>query len=380
MSFIGLLPWHHDAWQQARSSFSSVHAAHDTSTMSLLGDDQEAPQPKRRPSAWLIHGASGTGKRQLASALLAAHVCEQPQATGEACGACPACLWLKQGQHPDVRVVGGQLPGIQIPDGDADGKSAKESAKDSSKVSDDQAGGNQGDVGIDEVRAIASFVNIGSHRRGLRVAAFPRADRLSIPAANALLKTLEEPPADMLFILVTDRLKDLPATVISRCRKLLVASPSAAQAASWLSEQGVGDPQRVLAAAGGAPLTALTLSQQPEHPLWTVADLLARPQAQDWSMAAAERCLKLPMEQVIDSLQRWVVDLMQVHAGAAPRFFPSQLKILNGLADNLVQDRLLEFADQLAQQRARAHHPLNARLRLETLFAGYRRCFAGGRR
>ena len=164
---------------------------------------------ERLPHAILFHGAEGTGKVAFAERFAASLLCEQPLDNGHACGACESCGWFAQYGHPDYRRV--RPDALETDGGDdaeADDSAAKKSSKTPSK-----------DIRIEQVRALAAFMNVSTHRSGLRVVLLYPAEALNSASANALLKTLEEPPPDTVFLLVTDRIDRLLPTILSRCRK-----------------------------------------------------------------------------------------------------------------------------------------------------------------
>ena len=117
-------------------------------------------------------------------------------------------------------------------------------------------------IKVEQVRELADFLYIGSHRGGLRVALFHPAEDMNENAANALLKGLEEPPAAAVFILVSGRPAQLLPTIRSRCVALPVPLPPREAALEWLVQQGIKAPERWLAYAGGAPLRALEHAAQ----------------------------------------------------------------------------------------------------------------------
>jgi len=161
-----IYPWQQDAWRQLQQ------------------------QRDRMPHAILLHGAHGIGKTVFAERLAQALLCDAPRTDGHACGQCGSCGWFAQYSHPDYRRV---RPEILEPEGsetgsegDADdGKKAAKTAKAPSK-----------EIKIGQIRALADFMNISTHRRGKRVIVLYPAEALNEMAANALLKTLEEPAPD----------------------------------------------------------------------------------------------------------------------------------------------------------------------------------------
>src|SRR5688572_22336339 len=195
---------------------------------------------ERMPHALLIHGPAGIGKVQFARALAAAMLCETPGAK-EACGHCASCHWLSQGNHPDFREI---LPeaAVEEEEGEAEAEVGKaEKAK--SLV-----------IKIDQIRAVADFISLSTHRDGHRVLVLHPAEALQPASANALLKTLEEPPPRTLIAMVSDRPARLLPTLRSRCRKIALGPPPRAAALAWLRGQAVEQPEAALDAAGGAPL------------------------------------------------------------------------------------------------------------------------------
>jgi DNA polymerase-3 subunit delta' len=93
------------------------------------------------------------------------------------------------------------------------------------------------DIKIEQIRNLADFMNISTHRQGLRVVVLYPAEALNTPASNALLKTLEEPPPGTLFLLASNSLDRLLPTILSRCRKFALPMPSHEQALTWLKAQ-----------------------------------------------------------------------------------------------------------------------------------------------
>ena len=132
----------------------------------------------RIPHALLVHGPSGIGKALFAHALAASVLCEKPKG-GLACRDCPSCHWFSQGNHPDYREI--------VPEA---AEEEEEGAEDAAKAEKAKSVV----IKIDQIRAIADFVALTTHRAGYRVLVLRPAEALQPAAANALLKTLEEPP------------------------------------------------------------------------------------------------------------------------------------------------------------------------------------------
>lgn len=313
-------------------------------------------QRERFAHAWLVHGLAGIGKVRFASAAAASLLCEAPR-EGLACGACPACTWVAAGNHPDLRRI--RPDAVALEEG-GEAAAEDEAAPGAAKKAPSR------DIRIDQIRALEPWFNTATHRGGWRVALLYPAQAMNVVSANALLKVLEEPPAHTVFLLVADAPDRLLPTLVSRCRRLPMPVPAPDQAQAWLREQGVDAPADWLAAAGGAPLAALALSQSRGQacPEWLeqLVQPLSAGRAPDVG-ELADVLEKQPAGVWIDALQRLYVDLMlAAGAGAAPRYYPALADAARRLAERVDQTALAEVARWLATQRAVANHPLNAKL------------------
>lgn len=174
--------------------------------------------------ALLMTGAVGVGKHLLAAELAQLLLCSQPMAVG-GCGQCKSCLLVKAGHHPDL---------LQL----------------QSETS----------LGVDAVRELSHFMQGSPQQGGARVVLLPQAHKMTEAAANALLKTLEEPGANSFLLLQTAYEQQLLPTILSRCQKWLIAPVSAPVAMQWLAAQtNLAIPDFLLSFCEGAPLKALEL-------------------------------------------------------------------------------------------------------------------------
>jgi DNA polymerase III subunit delta' len=340
-------------------------------------DDWQRLQQLRShwPHALLLHGQAGIGKLQFARHLAKGLLCESPQANGEPCGTCAACHWFEQGNHPDYRIVVPEALAGEIAPASEDGKDeAKADKGDSEEGKKSRAPSKE--IRIEQVRSLLDFTGVGSHRGGLRVVVLYPAEALNVAAANALLKTLEEPPAGVVFLVVSARIDRLLPTIISRCRQWPMGTPAPEAATAWLAQQGVDDAPALLAEAGGAPLAALALAHDENRTLrdWTLAQLGAGPACD--AFACGEALQKLPVPLVLGWLQRWVYDLLAERTAGRPRYFPQADQALGRCAAKLDAAALARYLKTVTRQRAVENHPLNARLVFEELFLGYRELFA----
>jgi DNA polymerase-3 subunit delta' len=180
---------------------------------------------RQLPHALLLVGNQYTGKARLAMALSRLLLCQQPSG-GLNCGHCHACQLSASGSHGDFRWL---------------------QPEEKSRV-----------IKIDQVRSVVEFTNKTAGLGQRKVVVIAPADSMNVNAANALLKSLEEPAADTYLLLVCHRLHSLPATIRSRCQIVKLAVPDAQQCLAWL-DQATGEraqSEQLLALADGRPLLA----------------------------------------------------------------------------------------------------------------------------
>jgi len=317
----------------------------------------------RLPHALLLHGPAGIGKAEFARALAASVLCESPK-KGLACGECPSCHWFSQGNHPDYREI---VPEAAQEDEPAEGDAAEASKPEKAKSVV---------IKVDQVRAVADFVSLTTHRAGFRVLVIHPAEAMLPAAANALLKTLEEPPPATLIVLVSDRPARLLPTIRSRCRIFALPLPPRDAALAWLREQGVGAAEAALAAAGGAPLAALEQSQPESAELQRrLLAELAKPSGAD-ALTFAATVDRESVEPFIHWMQTWVHDLARVRLAGEPRHHAHLAQPLRARARAADLEALFALDRELAEARALASHPLNARLLAEHLLMSYNRATA----
>jgi DNA polymerase-3 subunit delta' len=188
---------------------------------------------QRLPQALMMLGSKGVGKRALGEWLAKRLLCQSPlvvQGLHRACGQCSSCHLYEVGTHPDITRV---------------------------LVQEDKK-----QISIDDVRKLISHLGLKANLGGYKIALIDPADALNVNGANALLKTLEEPPPQTLLMMGLTRLERLPATIASRCQRLQVTSPDKDSALRWLNGQSTRpDWAELLGLAGGAPLLAFEYMQ-----------------------------------------------------------------------------------------------------------------------
>lgn len=302
----------------------------------------------QRAHAVLVQGAQGIGQWELALTLAQAWLCES-SSPGRPCGHCASCRLVQAHSHPDLLVL---LPeALHEPLGwvttdDESGASDKSSkSRQPSK-----------DIKVDAVRAAVAFAQTTAARSQGKVLLIHPAERMNGIAANALLKTLEEPPGNARFVLCSSAPDALLPTIRSRCQALALSLPPSEVAATWLAAQGVAQAEVLLAAAGGQPLEALAWSQQGiDAASWS--QLPRRVASGDVSAVSG-----WPLPRLIEALQKLCHDTLSVQVGASPRYFPSQSVPMQASLQGLIG-----WANVLAQAARHAEHPFNAGLVTESL-------------
>jgi DNA polymerase-3 subunit delta' len=202
------------------------------------------------------------------------------------------------------------------------------------------------------------------------------AEALNGAAANALLKMLEEPPPQTIFLLVSNSLDRLLPTILSRCRKFPLPMPSRVQALEWLKAQGIQDAEAALAEEGGAPLAAQALAQAgARESLDMLLHELAKPSTET-ALKTAEKLQKTPLPELVVSTQRWLYDVFSVKLSGPVRYYPRYRKELSALATRADTERLLAAIRSANERRAVAQHPLSARLFIEDMLLDYSALFS----
>lgn len=323
----------------------------------------------RMPHAILFYGPQGTGKAAFAERVAQSLLCAAPRSDGHACGECAACGWFAGYNHPDYRRVRPEILDDAAPDDGEESEPGEGKKGGRSKAPSKE-------IKIDQIRALADFMNISTHRQGMRVVLMYPAEALNMAAANALLKTLEEPPPNTVFLLVCHSVDSLLPTILSRCRKFALPMPAPEQALAWLQQQGVPDAADWLAELGGAPLAA---GARAAAEACDAKDEFLRALAApgiDLALKCAERLQKAAVPELVVWLQRWLYDMLSLKVSGRIRYYPRYRKQLQTLAQGAELPLLMRALKAANERRAVAEHPLAARLFIEDMLLDYASVFA----
>ena len=308
----------------------------------------------RLPHALLITGSEGCGHGEFAEALAGYVLCLEPEEY--ACGRCKSCLLFAQGTHPDV---------VRVRPSEA-GKAIK----------------------VDQIRALAGFIGTSAQQGGYRVLVISPADDMNLNAANALLKGLEEPGNNTLFLLLSHRPGRLMPTIRSRCQQYALALPEAEEARRWLAQRlpAEADAGLLLSLSSGAPLNALALHQCGELDLRRerIAALEQVIRRQVAVSVVAARWAKQDALRLLEWFATMAADLIRLRMVAMPAALrnPDAGGMLEKLAPLSANEKLFEFRDKIHEYRSylmRRSNP-NQQLLWEDLLIEWRALFSAPRK
>lgn len=298
--------------------------------------------------AWLLHGPSGLGQYDLGLALAQAWLCDDPTPQG-ACHQCASCHAIAVRTHPDLCVL--------MPETEMVNRQWPLSEKAQAELDDKKRKPGK-EIRVDAMRDAIEFAQRTAGKgRGKVVFIYP-AEMMNHVSANALLKTLEEPPGDTRFILATQSVHLLLPTIRSRCMSHAMLFPDRAVSMDWLQLHDMApDAAAVwLAASGDRPLDALSLAGTGE----SSSTWLGFPKAmheghvgfvKDWGAT-----------QLLSALHKLCHDQLALSVGASPRFFP-----VGSLLSGCQFSRLSSWSQALNHSMRSVEHPYNQGLMQEAL-------------
>jgi DNA polymerase-3 subunit delta' len=307
------------------------------------------------PNAWLFYGQPGIGKIDFAHAVAATLLCKNPLDNQHACNHCVSCHWFNRGHHPDFYVVTPTVPEIET-------DTASRAPQKLSVIK------------IEAIQQMVNFTTLSSHQAALRIVLIAPAENMTIAAANALLKILEEPSKTLLFLLVSHAKTKLLPTIVSRCRQFPLNIPSYECALDWLKKQSVDDAETILALQSGSPLINHEATYTTLHQAFIA--VLSKPTLIA-SLNIAEEIdqKKVPLPLALTWLSKWLFDLIAYQLSSTIRFHPYEKSSLQKLAQWLNSQALFSCYDKIQAIRIGELQALNTRMQIETLLMEYRRLF-----
>ena len=291
----------------------------------------------RLPHALLVHEAPGTGGEWLA--LWAARMVLCSNRAEAPCGHCGPCQRVAQGQHPDLTFVRPLETSTQIR--------------------------------IEQVRELAAELVLTAHQGGYKVGILSPADSMNRFAANALLKTLEEPPHGTLLILVASQPSRLPATILSRCQRVRIRAPERAAAVAWLeATRGPGDWGKMLGVLGTTPMSAVEADPAAVVEVATEVrrGLEEAVAGEGDPVATAERWARSELPLRLTCVENWLTERIRARIGGGTHFTEVRAGTHSrGHADSLDLRQLFGFLDAVRELKSSFDAPINRGLALESL-------------
>ena len=316
-----LLPWHKNLWERMTAKV----------------------QRNKLPHALLFTGIVGIGKRHFAEYFAAYLLCQERTETA-ICGKCKNCQLFAAGHHPDFLQV--------VPEG---------------KVNT---------IRVDTIRELTVWSTQSAYANGYKVVIIDPPEAMNMAASNSLLKTLEEPVGQTIFILVSASPIQLPATVRSRCQIIKFMNTQKEHSKEWLKSQidPEIDPVFLLHLAHGAPLKALQIADpvQLQARKDLLIDLVGLFLKERDPLEVAARWQKSDLSWMLQHLYALLMDLVKITLGAAASdlYHYDVAEQLFPVAEHVRQSQLLVMQDKVqeAYQANIERFNVNVQLLLEDIF------------
>ena len=323
-----IYPWFKDAW-------TAIH------------------KNEKLPHALIFKGKEGIGKYDFANTFAKSYLCQSPISNHLPCEACSSCEWFPD-SHPDFKH-------IAPIESDDDESSKRKTVR-------------KKNIAIHQIRELSEYLELSAHQeKGRRIVLIEPADSLNQAASNALLKILEEPPENTLFILVTSQAQKLIATIRSRCQLLELRGPSLDEARVFLDGQKIAYEKSLLSFTGGSPFNAMKeLENQSERSV--ITQLLSQGHKVDITKINYS-ILTQGLDWTVNMIQKWAFDLLLSFHTQQSYYFKAEEARIDSQAKQLNLDALLLFVSELNELKKIASHPVNQELQLQNIFIKYKQIF-----
>lgn len=312
-----IYPWQHSQWQKITAAI----------------------QQNRLPHALLLSGQNGLGKKEFATQVAQQVLCE----TKANCGHCRSCQLFQAGNHPDFFSV---TP-------EEDSKSIK----------------------IDQIRELIASLNQTAQQGGYQVAVIYPAESMNTAAANALLKTLEEPAGSVLLMLVSHQVGSLPLTILSRCQSIKFQAAFDESTIAWVKSSMLCPEQealRWLKITQGSPLSIsalvsenyLALRDQLLHHWMAI-------QQKENPIKGAEKLVQTDLSLILSIYYSLAMDLLRLQLNMPMQIIhEDKITVLQSLSQKISRATLLTITEKLQSAwklwQGKVH--VNLTLLLENVF------------
>ena len=301
----------------------------------------------KMPHAYIFYGAQNLEINKFVDELIKSVLCSNPTAENFSCRLCQDCLW-NETKHPDLKVV-------------------ESSSDKDEKVSTDI-------LNVANSREVKKFLELTPHQEnGKKIVAIYGAERLSIAASNALLKTIEEPPNNCLIIFTVNNLANLLPTIISRCRLISFSKPSINEAKEFLKQTGNTNLIDTLSLYNNSPLHLIN-----EKEMLTNVNIFLNElkKGNDIDLMKINNIwLHNGLAWIINLLQKWAYELLLCKLSEGYKYFPNDIKVVHKLALNADLSKLLTYQKSLNTIKSYAQTSVNKEINLNSVMIEYKKIF-----
>jgi len=317
---MNLYPWQEKAWLELNKSASKLH------------------------HAYLLNGPLGAGLERFANVFASSLICKNLTYSMQACGKCQDCQWLST-EHPNLKVI--------------DNESEEGASK---------------NISIESIRSIKKFVELSSHSiGGKKVILINNAESLTINAANALLKILEEPPENSYLILTAQNISSLLPTIVSRCLMFKAQTPSADDARSFLKAEGYENLSSQLPLFSNLPLDVI--AHQSDSDIFTIMVNEFKKGGDFELMAIEPRWINGDFRETISLFQKWLYDIFLFKMTKKHHFFESKKENIKKLSEAADITKLLNLLKSVNNIKLISNKPINKDISFDNLMVEYRNIF-----
>jgi DNA polymerase-3 subunit delta' len=291
----------------------------------------------------LIHGAVNSGADKLLHKIINLALCQAP-INNEPCGECSACKVFALENHPDYFHL------------EAEELEERKNAT----------------IKIEQIRRVIDFASTSVHLSKRKIIYLADAKQLNLNSANALLKILEEPPSNCLFIIYAANINRILPTILSRCFKYQLHLPTLEQALAVLPEQSEENSFWLQYFDGEPFFEAPFASEQLE----LFINGLQRPSIEMvFELSKNLDPKKLGMANLVDFMLKWLSDLLILKQGGVATYFTNEGSVPLSLLARLNLDKLFALQEELVFLREWSEHPLNHKLQFENLLFKYQQIY-----
>lgn len=324
------------------------------------------------PNSILFYGSHGIGKLHFAQYFVKWILCESQKKDLKPCNVCTACYYITLGQHPDYRIIFPE--GMENQIGLSIIKSIssnKDKLKKNTIIS-------RKEIKINQIYSLIDFTNTTSHRDKIKIIIIYLPELINNIAANALLKTLEEPNKNLIFLLISSNLDKVLPTILSRCYRFPLTRPTNNLAIQWLSKKNINNhnPLELLSYSNGSPLIAYNFIQTKEYIIcnWMLSQLT---NLQHFNVIiCVEKLEKISISSILEWIQKWIYDLFMQKIVGKSLYFPKFSEIAKEFSQNMNLNFLIHFQKKVTLYKSLTElYSLNKKLILEDLFFCYKKIF-----